>query len=202
MLMVIVVNRCTEHNPYLEETAHLDFNNPIFDQTCERLVTDDLKIEDKLARLFYFTRDSIPFASEASLQASEALKKNQALCYTKAMIFVSFCRKLGVPAKLAVERFRIRGDLPDAFHHYHGIVKIYINGKWIYIDTVSNDDAWFNWWARNKQAPFEAPAFSLEEHVVVDSAYIADLIFEDFETNGVPDKWLEDMRRYIKTGQW
>ena len=202
MLMVVVVNRCTEHNPYLEETAHLDFYDPKFDETLENLGTDDLTVEDKLTRLFYFTRDSIPFASDASLQTSEALKKNQALCYTKAMIFVSFCRKLGVPAKLAAERFRIRSDLPDAFNHYHGIAKIYINGKWIYIDTVSNDDAWFNWWARNKQAAFEAPVFSLEENVLADSAYVADLILEDFETNDVPEKWLEDMRRYIETGQW
>jgi hypothetical protein len=76
MFMVIVVNRCAEHNPYLEETPHLDFYNPIFDATLERLVTDDLTVEDKLERLFYFTRDSIPFASNMSLQASEALKKN------------------------------------------------------------------------------------------------------------------------------
>jgi hypothetical protein len=195
--------RCNaeEHKMYLQETPHLDFNQPVFTDALNEVVTDDMSVGQKLEKLFTFTRDGIPFASDASLKASEALKKRKALCYTKAMIYVSFCRRLGVPARLVGMKFKIRVDLPGACEHYHGAAKIFHAGKWLHIDTVSNRESWSSW-QEDKNAPFEPPDFTLDKDVVVDSACITELAFEDYETNDVPEAWLDHMQKFIDTGHW
>jgi transglutaminase-like putative cysteine protease len=185
---------------FLQETPHLDYSNPVFAEVLSKVVTEDMTLGQKLEKLFYFTRDSIPFASDASLTASGALKKMQALCYTKAMIYVSFCRRLGVPAQLAYERFIIKAAAKK-YMSGHGIAKIYYNGKWIYIDTVSNKDAW-SWWDKEHADAFELPVFSLEHNVLVDEKFISDLALEDSETNDVPEEWLKHMEKFLKTGKW
>lgn len=190
-----------EHAMFLQETPHLDFNHPAFAEALNEIVTDDIPVEQKLEKLFTFTRDGIPFASDASLKASEALEKRKALCYTKAMIYVSFCRRLGVPARLVGMKFRIRADLPDARRHYHGAAELFYTGKWLYIDTVSNRESWSSW-QEDKSAPFEPAAFSLDRNVVVDPAYVVELTFEDYGTNGVPQPWLDHMQKFIDTGHW
>jgi transglutaminase-like putative cysteine protease len=189
-----------DFSEFLQETPHLDYNNLVFAEVLSKVVTDDMPIDQKLEKLYYFTRDSIPFASDASLTASGALKKNKALCYTKAMIYVSFCRRLGVPAQLAYEKFIIKAAAKK-YVSGHGIAKIYYNGKWIYIDTVSNKDAW-SWWDRENADAFEAPVFSLEHNVLVHEKFISDLALEDAETNDVPKEWLEHMEKFLKTGKW
>jgi transglutaminase-like putative cysteine protease len=185
---------------FLKETEHLDFNDPVFTEVMAKTVTPDMPLPQKLEKLFYFTRDAVTFAPSASLKASEALKKGTAICYNKAMIYVSFCRRLGVPAALATEEFIIRTS-PKKSLHRHGIAKIYYDGRWHYIDTVSNREAW-TYWHKEGAADFQPPAFSLEAHTVVGEDTISGLRFLDAETNDVPKEWLESLSRFQKTGKW
>jgi len=171
-----------EYSKYLQETEHLDFKSPEFTKVMSKLLTENMSIETKLEKLYYFTRDSIPFASDASLYASEVLKKKKALCYTEAMLYVSFCRRLKVPAKLAEEHF-VRKNKTKS----HAIAKIFYNGKWIYVDTVSNRDA-LGFWGFDESDTFNAPKFSLKSNIVVSEKHYKDLSFTDYETNGVPKK--------------
>lgn len=198
--LFLISSQCRKQSPFLEETSHLDFSHPVFTEVLSEVVTDDMSLEQKLERLFYFTRDTIEFIPDASLTASEALEKRKAICYTKAMVFVSFCRRLGVPARLALQKFVVKGD-PRSKSVYHGIAKIFFNGKWIYVDTVSNRESWKLWKFKDADT-FQLPRFSLESNVVVDSKYISDLAFEDFETNDVPEPWLESLQSFKDTGRW
>jgi len=193
-----VIEKSIEIIKYLQETEHLDFNSPEFTDVMSELLTHDMSLETKLEKLYYFTRDSLPFASDASLYASQVLKKKKALCYTKAMVYVSFCRRLGVPAKLAEEHFIMKANNRK---HIHGIAQLFYNGKWIYVDTVSNRDA-LGFWAVDESDPFKAPEFSLESNVIVSDEYYQDLSFKDYETNDVPKKWLKQMQKFLNTGEW
>jgi len=187
---------------FLQETPHLDFNNSVFSETMAEITDERMTLNQKLEKLFYFTRDSIPFdVVDASLKASEALEKKKAMCYTKAMIYTCFCRKLRIPAMLAQEIFIIKAD-PKKRHHSggHGIVKAFISGRWIYLDTVSNRDAWDHW-SIPKFVQFTPPKFTTEKNVVVGPEYYEDLKLSDFETNDVPEKWLREIGEAIKIGQ-
>lgn len=185
---------------YLEETPHLDFNNQLFSEVLSNVVSEDMSLEQKLEKLFYFTRDSITFVPDASLKASEALKKRKAVCYTKAMIYVSFCRRLGVPASLALEEFVIKESSKQSVSA-HGIARIFYNGKWIYIDTASNREAW-TYWHKEGAAVFEAPKFSLEHNVVADEKFISRVAYKNFETNDVPQAWLDSLQNFQEKGKW
>ena len=187
-----------EHSTFLRETLHLDFTHPVFTEVLSEVTADDMKLGQKLEALFYFTRDSIAFAPDASLYASEALEKRKAICYTKAMVYASCCRRMKVPARLAWIQFDFPHRTEPALH---GIVKIYYNGRWIYVDTVSNREAWSYWDKKNAEV-FQSPEFSLEHHVIVDRKYIADFTLGDYETNDVPELWLDSMREFLETGSW
>lgn len=177
---------------FLAETKHIDFNHPVFTETLARVTTPGMNLEQKLEKLFYFTRDTIPFdPSTIALTASGALKEMKAICYTKAMIYVSFCRRLGVPANVALEEFVIKAR-SKKISSGHGIAKIFYKGKWIYLDTVSNKGAW-SWWDKKNAHLLEPPLFSLEHNVLVDERFVSNLVLRDFETNDVPEEWLKDL---------
>ena len=200
IVVTLLFYRCGKQSEFLQETEHLDFNRPIFSEVMNRVTTEDMSLEQKLEALYYFTRDSIPFASDASLYASEALQKNLALCYTKSMIYVSFCRKLGVPARLCSQQFKIE-EAPEYGVRTHGALKVYYGGKWIRMDVFQNKDS--GTVARVVGSEwFQSPVFSLEHDVVVDSTYISDLTFIDHETNDVPQPWLDHMQKFLDTGHW
>ncbi len=187
-----------EHYQYLRETLHLDYTHPVFLQTIDRLTRDDMLLEKKLENLYYFTRDSITFAPDVSLYASEALEKRKAICYTKAMIFVSFCRLLGVPANVAKAEF-VFANKPKP--HLHGIAKIFYKGRWIYVDPVSNREAW-EYWDKEKASTFRAPRFTLKRNVLVGQPFLQEVILGDYETNDVPEKWLDELEDFLRTGKW
>ena len=185
---------------YLKETEHLDFNRPVFSEVLAKVVTKNMTIEEKLEKLYYFTRDTITFVPSASLTASGALKEMKAICYTKAMVYVSFCRRLGIPANVAFVEFIIKAR-PEKITSGHGISKIYYKGKWIYLDTVSNKEAW-SYWDKENAHLLEPPVFSLDHNVLVDERFISNLTVKDFETNDVPEEWLKSLQNFLDTGKY
>ena len=197
-MMEKIRRKLHEHSVYMRETLHLDFTHPVFGDIVGRVTDEYMTVEQKLESLYYFTRDSINFVPDASLYASEVLEKRKAICYTKAMVFVSFCRLLGIPANVASAQFVFNDK---AKPHLHGIAKIFYGGKWLYTDTVSNRESWM-YWDKKNAALFRAPFFSLEQDVVVGQPFLKEVIHGDYETNDVPEAWLDDLMRFAETGRW
>lgn len=209
LLLMTLVRPCAaamKLQEYLNATKHLDFRQAVFERTITEIgIRNDMTPAAKLEAIFYFVRDRIPFAFDASavrFKASEILQDRKGFCYQKAMVYVSLARRLGIPARLALERFYISKHLPDAYLHYHGIATVYFNSRWVYLDTVSNDDVWKNFWTKQKPAPFQAPRFTLDGNVTVDSSFVSSLTIEDYDTNDVPSDWLRQMTEYQRTGKW
>ncbi|MGB7296332.1 MAG: transglutaminase domain-containing protein, partial [Candidatus Aminicenantales bacterium] len=192
-----ICQRPPQHHDFLRETLHLNFTHPVFSEVVDRITEKGMPLEQKLETLYYHTRDSLTFAAVASLYASEVLEKGEAICYNKAMVFVSFCRLLGVPAALAKAEF-IFHDKPEP--HLHGIAKVFFKGRWIYIDTVSNREAWGYWDKANADA-FQAPVFTLEHNVLVGKPFLKDVVLGDYQTNDVPKDWLDSMKSFMETGK-
>jgi Tol biopolymer transport system component len=185
-----ILQKPFKYHNFLRETLHLDYTHPVFINLISRLIKEEMPIEQKLKILYYFTRDSISFVPDISLFASEALEKRKAICYTKAMVYVSFCRLLGIPAMVAKAEFVFNGK-PKSY--LHGIAKIYYRDRWIYLDTVSNQEAWGYWDKANSEA-FQAPVFSLERNVLVGEPFLKVVILGDYQTNDVPENWLDDLK--------
>ena len=197
-VLILSQSGIPNNDDFLKETPSLDFRHPVFSSLILRLLKPEMNLENKLERLFYFIRDEIPFASVTSLKASEVLFNWKALCYHKAMLYVSFCRRLGVPARLAAEEFIIRGDAKK-LRHLHGISKIYFKGKWIYLDTVSNCNSW---WDKKNVRAFTPPVFSLNGNVLVNRSYFASFSLREYDTNDVPSEWIDHIRQFLRTGRW
>jgi hypothetical protein len=116
------------------------------------------------------------------------------------MIYASYCRKLGVPARLCSQQFTIK-EAPERGVRTHGALQVYYGGKWIAMDVFQNKSS--GTVARIVGADrFQPPVFSLDRDVVVDSTYISDLKFIDHGTNDVPQPWLDHMQKFLDTGSW
>lgn len=94
-----------------------------------------------------------------------------------------------IPATVAEERFVVRENPQYPGPNDHGIANIFFNGRWLYIDTVSNREAW-RWWVTKGAESFEPPKFTLERNVIPDAAFISSIMFIDFDTNDLPQHWL------------
>lgn len=176
---------------FLRETEHLDFRHPIFTTVLRRVTSGNMSMGQILEELFYYVRDGIPFdPSVCGRKASDYLIQNKAICHHKAMIFVCFCRLLEIPARVAEERFVIRENPKYPGPNAHGIANIFFNERWLYLDTVSNREAW-RWWVTKGAESFEPPKFTLERNVIPDTTFISSITFTDFETNDVPRHWLD-----------
>jgi len=176
---------------FLRETEHLDFRHPIFTTVLGRVTSDNMPIGQILEDLFYHVRDRIPFDPSASGQkASDYLIQNKAICYHKAMIYVCFCRLLKIPARVAEERFVVRENPQYPGPNDHGIANIFFNDRWLYLDTVSNREAW-RWWVTKGAESFEPPKFTLERNVIPDAVFISSITFIDFDTKDVSRHWLD-----------
>ena len=113
------------------------------------------------------------------------------------MVYVSFCRLLGVPANVTKAEF-VFADKPKP--HLYGISKMFYNGRWMYIDTVSNQESWC-YWDKEKAGTFQAPLFTLERNVFVGQPFLKEVILGDYETNDVPAKWFDELKEFLDTGQ-
>ena len=57
---------------------------------------------DKLVRIYYFVRDSIPFdlPTDQFISAGEVLKVGRGACMNKAVLLAELARRSGIPARL------------------------------------------------------------------------------------------------------
>ncbi len=112
-----------------------------------RALTEGLETtREKAIALFYFARDKIkhsPYAPGQSLEnykASVTLERGNGHCEHKAVVLVTLCRAVGIPARLGYvdirdhllsEKFRemVGGD---NLLIQHGYVEMYIDGKWVH----------------------------------------------------------------------
>ena len=64
-------------------------------------------------------------------KAENVLNNGKGICYDKAVLFAAMCRSQGIPCKI------VKGYYNDIYHAWN---KIYVNNKWMDIDTSTTID--------------------------------------------------------------
>lgn len=137
-------------NPDLMPTEFLDYESA----EVRDFVRDNAVGSTQAARavaLYGAVRDGVRYEvygadlSRAGLRASGVRRRGSGMCLHKSVLYAAALRAIGVPSRLvltdvrnhlASERLRelVGGDV----FHYHCLVSLYLNGKWVRATPVFN----------------------------------------------------------------
>ena len=126
---------------YLKETYYLDFKSPLIQNLVEdfRHLCDSKKIE----HLYLKVRDGWRYnaynigLSKTHYKASTIIRKSEAHCIDKAILYIAGLRALGIPSRLRLAKVsnhiaaeRLEAKLGTNELAPHGLVDVFYNGKW------------------------------------------------------------------------
>ena len=129
---------------YNQPTPIIDCDNPTVLAFAKENAGGSTDRRKQSVSLYYAVRDGIrydPYTVDLSvegLRASTTLEKGRGWCVPKAVLLVSCCRAVGIPARLGfadvrnhLSTKRMREQMKTDVFHWHGYASIYISGVWV-----------------------------------------------------------------------
>lgn len=143
---------------YLAATPDIDSDHPHIAQTAVELTRGCISDVERARALYEFVRDAYTRAAINSFVASEVLDQGGNLCYQRSILLAALCRSAGIPARLHLQKISIKdwGHPGNAqtrdITFAHGLVGLYLNGKWHVYEPTGNSYKWFQWTGDETQA--------------------------------------------------
>lgn len=136
----------------LRPTGFLDYESPPVRRFVEQaLPRDGLSAVEKATRLYYAVRDTILYEiygadlSRTGLQASAIIAAGSGLCIHKSIVYAAAVRSVGIPSRLVLTDVRnhltsdrLRRFVGGDVFHYHCLVSVFIEGRWVKATPVFN----------------------------------------------------------------
>lgn len=132
---------------YLCETESIDYNNPLVKHKINELRNEAIHLMDYMKRAYLFVRDEIPHTWDiqdtiVSKKASDVLRNQTGICWTKSCLLAALFRGNGIPAGISYQKLT-RAD-EDASEGYiiHALNTVYISelNRWIRVDARGNKE--------------------------------------------------------------
>ncbi|HCT30671.1 MAG TPA: hypothetical protein DIW31_08020 [Bacteroidales bacterium] len=138
-----------ELSVFLNPTKVIDSDNPAIVSKAMELTKDCKTDIEKVKALFEFVRDSYTQDEYDIFVASEILKRGGNSCYKRSILLAALCRAIRIPSRLQyqymlLKDFTFNGEKKDHLFT-HGIVGIYLQGKWYLYEPVGNNAKWKVW---------------------------------------------------------
>lgn len=143
----------TDYTTLTRPTEFLDFGAAAVREFVARSLHDvTVPPEMAAAKLYYAVRDGIRYEiygvdmSRTGLRASTIIASGSGLCIHKSIVYAAAVRALGIPSRLVLTDVRNHLTSPrlrefvggDVFH-YHCLVSIYLNCRWLKVTPVFNN---------------------------------------------------------------
>ncbi|WP_181152032.1 MULTISPECIES: transglutaminase family protein [unclassified Arthrobacter] len=133
----------------LVETQLYNYSHPSVSHfTTKALVSGSNAPENQARDLYYAVRDGISYEvfgtdiSQPGLRASSIVASRRGFCLHKSILYVTVCRRQGIPARLLAATVQNHLSTPElealvggqTFLHWY--TEIQINGKWVKVTPV------------------------------------------------------------------
>lgn len=136
---------------YLKSSSLLDFESLEIQQIISEFKTEKLNNKQKAIEIYLKVRDNwrynpykISF-DEESYKASTIAKKSEGHCIDKSIILTACLRALNIPARLHLAKVKNHIGVERLIEKFgtneltpHGMVDIFINGKWLKVSPAFN----------------------------------------------------------------
>ena len=137
-----------KQDKYLQATKLINSNHfEIVQKTNELTSASDIP-EEKARALFYFVRDQIRYvfhadSDEKFYDAASILEKGRGFCTQKSILFCALARACEIPAGIHfydIDDYTLPPNFVSLLRtrrlYRHGIVSLYLNGKWNNYDAT------------------------------------------------------------------
>lgn len=126
--------------PYLRETEIVDFSNAAIARRAQTLRRDSPVAT--AAAAYAFVRDEIRHSWDAqdtivTCTASETLREETGICYSKTHLLAALLRALDIPAGFDYQRLTLFDSAADGMC-VHAISTVFLDGRWIRLDARGN----------------------------------------------------------------
>jgi hypothetical protein len=135
---------------YLKETKYLDFNKVSIKNIVNDLTKNLKEDKEKAIAIHDYVRETILFGFNRKfydLKASEVLESKIGFCNNKTTLFISMLRCAGIPARCVFVDInkQVLDGIVDPRTDYvdHSYSEVYLNNKWIKVDSYILDDRLF-----------------------------------------------------------
>lgn len=194
--------------PYLSASELLDADHPIVRETAQELTARCEGAAEKLATIYRYVRDipydilnSFRYLAAGKRRASDALIAGHAFCMGKASVFVSLCRAVDIPARIAFQHLHcpdkafmseeVRQLWNDRPLPWHSLGEAYFEGRWIKLDATIPADV-----ASEKGRPYLRDFDGVNDIATVEGAIVAEIgSFADYPADVA--QWYEQMAREV-----
>lgn len=127
-------------NKYLERSSIIDYDSEIIDNKLSELTRDVKSKLEKVRVIFEYVRLSIPHSLDTNSEllpcsASEVIKDNVGICYSKSHLFAAMLRKINIPTGFCY--LKMVSNKPYTGFVLHGFNAFYLSelDSWIIVDA-------------------------------------------------------------------
>jgi hypothetical protein len=136
---------------YLKETRLLNYSHRDLVALVERKNWRDLEAFDRIAAIYRFVKDEVPFGYNESddLAASRLLHDGYGQCNTKATLLMALLRSVGISCRMhasLIDKRVQRGLIPDPIYALtparllHTWVEVLFDGRWSSLEGCILDE--------------------------------------------------------------
>lgn len=136
---------------FLKETKYLNFNDPKINELVIGLTKYSQNDKEKALAIHDYVRDHILFGFNKKfydMTASEVFEAKRGFCNNKSTLFVAMLRAAGIPSRIVfvdIDKKILNGIVdPRTDFVDHTYSEVYLNGKWIKLDSYIVDSKLFS----------------------------------------------------------
>lgn len=142
-------------NRYLKDTRLLDYKSIEIQDLIENRGWRTLSEKEKIRSIYNFVKDEIKFGynKKDGMAASEVLIDGYGQCNTKSILLMALLRAVDIPCRIhgfLIDKRMQKGALTGIIYMLapkkivHAWTEVYFNGKWLALEGVIIDMAYFN----------------------------------------------------------
>lgn len=152
-LLVLTVNNTIANSieEWVTPTKYIDSDHPAIIAAVEKTVGSEIDPAKRAVKIHNFVRDELHFGWSSAFydqSASQVLSAGLGFCNTKGTLFVAMLRAAGIPARqhFVTINTEIIVDFisPGTAFVDHSYVEVFLNGKWLYVDSYIVDSDLFD----------------------------------------------------------
>jgi transglutaminase-like putative cysteine protease len=141
----------TDFGDELAATEFLDHDSPPVREFVAGVVGDVTEPVQSAVALYRAVRDGVHYEvygadlSRTGLRASSVLRRGSGMCVHKSVLYAAALRAVGVPSRLVLTDVRnhlasarLRELVGGDVFHYHCLVSVWLNEKWVKATPVFN----------------------------------------------------------------
>lgn len=127
---------------WLQPSNKVDYNNTNVSKVAHLVTKDCTTDKDRTIKIYSYVVNNMKYdykqvnnthSAIYRYTASQAIERKQGICYDYSILYAALSRANNIPCKIA------KGYTEDTDDGYHAWNEVYVNNRWVMLDTTIGD---------------------------------------------------------------